>query len=115
MSKPSSLAATWLIPRLGQFELADPDPDAFLQAFIARTDEAPAYALALYAVSLRHKDRAEAVRGIFTSMVDLSDNAGLMNRFLGLPCRKNLHLWRTEPDIKLSGPNPRKRLRSSRV
>lgn len=47
---------------------------------------APAYASALYAASLRHKVRAGAVRGIFESMVDLSDNGGLMDRFLGLPC-----------------------------
>lgn len=69
-------------------EHAEPDPVAFLDAFIARAHAAPAYASALFAASLRHKVRAEAVRGIFTSMVDLSDNAGLMDRFLGLPCRK---------------------------
>lgn len=69
-------------------EHADPNPDAFFEAFIARAHAAPAYASALYAASLSHKVRAGAVRGIFTSMVVLSDNAGLMDRFLGLPCPK---------------------------
>ena len=62
------------------------DPDAFLQEFIRRTRHSPAYSSALYAASLPFKVRAEAVRGIFESMVDLSDNAGLMDRFLGLKC-----------------------------
>lgn len=62
------------------------DPEAFFRAFIERTRQAPAYASALYSASLRHKVRAGAVRGIFQSMVELSDNAGLMDKFLGLPC-----------------------------
>lgn len=64
------------------------DPEAFFTAFIERTRQAPAYASALYAASLRHKVRAGAVRGIFESMVQLSDNADLMGKFLGLPCPK---------------------------
>src|SRR5471032_1012022 len=62
------------------------DPDAFFSAFIDRTRQAPAYASALYSASLRHKVRAGAVRGIFASMVELSDHADLMGKFLGLPC-----------------------------
>lgn len=62
------------------------DPEAFFSAFIERTRQAPAYASALYSASLRHKVRAGAVRGIFQSMVELSDNADLMGKFLGLPC-----------------------------
>lgn len=46
----------------------------------------PAYASTLYSASLHHKVRAGAVRGIFESMVDLSDNADLMGKFLGLKC-----------------------------
>ncbi|WP_213309131.1 alpha/beta fold hydrolase [Paraburkholderia sacchari] len=61
------------------------DADRFFEDFIERTRHAPAYASALYAASLRHKVRAEAVGGIFRSMVDLSDNADLMDKFLGLP------------------------------
>lgn len=67
---------------------ADPDPQRFLNAFASRAHDAPAYASALYAASLHHKVRAEAVGPIFTSMVDLSDNAGLMDRFLDLACPK---------------------------
>lgn len=64
------------------------DPEAFFSAFIERARHAPAYASALYAASLRHKVRAGAVRGIFQSMVELSDHADLMGKFLGLPCPK---------------------------
>lgn len=62
------------------------DPEAFFSAFIEGTRQAPAYASALYSASLRHKVRAGAVRGIFQSMVELSDNADLMGKFLGLEC-----------------------------
>lgn len=64
------------------------DPERFFDEFIERTLHAPAYASALYASSLRHKVQAGAVRGIFQSMVELSDNGDLMNKFLGLPCPK---------------------------
>lgn len=66
----------------------DADAERFFDDFIERTRHAPAYASALYAASLRHKVRAAAVRGIFESMVQLSDHGNLMDRFLGLPCRK---------------------------
>ena len=69
-------------------EHADPNPDAFFDRFIARTHASRAYASALYASSLRHKVRAGAVRGIFSSMVELSDHGDLMTKFLGLPCPK---------------------------
>lgn len=62
------------------------DAERFFDEFIERTRHAPAYASALYAASLRHKVRADAVRGIFESMVALSDHGGLMNMFLALPC-----------------------------
>lgn len=61
------------------------DAEAFFSAFIERTAQAPGYASALYASSLRHKVRAQAVPGIFRSMVQLSDHGGLMDKFLGLP------------------------------
>ncbi|MEX3957458.1 alpha/beta fold hydrolase [Trinickia sp. EG282A] len=61
------------------------DAERIFDDFIERTRHAPAYASALYAASLRHKVRAGAVSGIFRSMVDLSDNGDLMNKFLGLP------------------------------
>jgi len=62
------------------------DAEHFFDEFIARTLQSPAYASALYAASLRHKVRAGAVGPIFRSMVELSDNADLMKKFLGLPC-----------------------------
>jgi len=64
------------------------DALAFWEAFIARAHIAAAWSSPLFAASLAHKVRPGAVRGIFTSMVDLSDTGGLMDRFLGLPCPK---------------------------
>lgn len=64
------------------------DAERFFADFIARTHAAPAYSSALYAASLRHKVRPDAVRGIFESMVELSDTGELMTKFLGLPCPK---------------------------
>lgn len=61
------------------------DPEQFLEDFIARNWAAPFYSSPLYATSVRYKVRARAVRGIFESMVDLSDNADLMEKFLSLP------------------------------
>jgi pimeloyl-ACP methyl ester carboxylesterase len=62
------------------------DAEGFFDAFIERTRRSPFYSSALYAASLRHKVRPGAVRGIFESMVDLSDHGDLMSRFLALPC-----------------------------
>lgn len=61
------------------------DAELFLEDFIARNWAAPYYSSPLYATSVRFKVRAAAVRGIFESMVDLSDNADLMEKFLALP------------------------------
>ncbi|MGE8112011.1 alpha/beta fold hydrolase [Pseudomonas sp. NPDC086566] len=62
------------------------DDDArFFRDFIERTRLASDPASALYAASLAHKVRTGAVRGIFESMVDLSDNGLLMEKFLSLP------------------------------
>ncbi|GAB3626901.1 alpha/beta hydrolase [Pandoraea terrae] len=59
--------------------------EGFLHDFIERTWHLPFYSCPLYASSLQHKVRAEAVRGIFTSMVALSDDGDLMTKFLSLP------------------------------
>ncbi|MEM9202041.1 MAG: alpha/beta hydrolase [Actinomycetota bacterium] len=67
-------------------EFADPDPESFFAAFVERAAAAPAWASALYSTSLEAKVQPGVVESIFRSMVDLSDNAGLMGRFLGLPC-----------------------------
>ncbi|WP_167678167.1 alpha/beta hydrolase [Rhodococcus sp. B10] len=62
-----------------------PDPEAFLVEFIDRAWSSRFYSSALYSSSLAHKVRAGSVRGVFESMVELSDHADLMPRFLGLP------------------------------
>lgn len=76
----------FLSRQINQFP--EDDADRFFEHFIERTRQAPAFSSALYATGLRHKVRAQAVRGIFRSMVDLSDHGGLMDRFLRLPCPK---------------------------
>ncbi len=62
------------------------DAENFFDAFIERTRHSPFFSSALYAASLRHKVRPGAVRGIFESMVDLSNNGDLMTKFLSLSC-----------------------------
>jgi pimeloyl-ACP methyl ester carboxylesterase len=62
------------------------DDESFFGDFIERTRRSPFYAGALFAASLRHKVRPGAVRGIFESIVDLSDHGDLMAKFLSLPC-----------------------------
>jgi pimeloyl-ACP methyl ester carboxylesterase len=61
------------------------DDDAFLEGVVERNRHAPSYASALFASGLPHKVRAGAIRGIFESMVDLSDNGDLLTTFLALP------------------------------
>lgn len=61
------------------------DDARFFKDFIARTRLAPDPASALYAASLAHKVLAGAVRSIFESMVELSDQGTLMDMFLALP------------------------------
>lgn len=81
----------------------------FFNDFIERTRLASDPASALYAASLAHKVRSGAVRGIFESMVELSDNGQLMEKFLALPCPRqymygstNSHLSYLD-DIKSKG------------
>ena len=62
------------------------DDNGFLDDFTERARRSPSASSALYAASLRHKVRPGAVRGIFQSMVDLSDHGDLMAKFLALPC-----------------------------
>ena len=64
------------------------DDQAFMDAFIERTRHAPAWSSPLYASRIAHTVNPAVVRGIFTTMVDLSDNAGLMALFQELPCPK---------------------------
>lgn len=69
-------------------EFPSDHPQAFLEAFVDRMRRDASWSSALYASSLPVKVRADAVRGIFSSMVELSDTAGLLARFLKLPCPK---------------------------
>jgi pimeloyl-ACP methyl ester carboxylesterase len=62
------------------------DAERFFDDFIERTRRSPFFSSALYAAGLRHKVRPGAVRGIFESMVELSEHCDLMTRFLSLPC-----------------------------
>lgn len=65
---------------------ANSDPQNFIAALIARTKRTPEYSTALFASNLTHKVRPAAVEPIFRSMVDLSDNGSLLERFVRLPC-----------------------------
>ncbi len=65
-------------------------PQEFFDDFIERTRRSPSFSSALYASSLRHKVRPDVVRGIFESMVDLSDHGDLMSKFLAPPCPRML-------------------------
>jgi pimeloyl-ACP methyl ester carboxylesterase len=65
---------------------AEGDDAAFLDGLIDRVRRSASSSSALYAASLRHKVRPGAVRGIFESMVELSDRGDLMSKFLTLPC-----------------------------
>ncbi|WP_235891669.1 alpha/beta fold hydrolase [Klebsiella spallanzanii] len=69
-------------------QYAESDAERFFARFIERTRHSPAWASALYASNLRQKVHAEAVPGIFSSMVDYSDHGELMEKFLNLPCPK---------------------------
>jgi pimeloyl-ACP methyl ester carboxylesterase len=62
-----------------------PDPAGFLTEFTDRVWHSGEYSAAVYASGLAHKARAEAVRPIFESMVELSDHGDLLRRFLALP------------------------------
>jgi pimeloyl-ACP methyl ester carboxylesterase len=62
------------------------DEEGFLDDVAERARGACSSSSALFAASLRHKVRPGAVRGIFESMVDLSDHGDLTQKFLALPC-----------------------------
>jgi pimeloyl-ACP methyl ester carboxylesterase len=61
------------------------DPREFLARFADRVGSSRYYASSLFATGAPFKVRAEAVKPIFESMVDLSDNDALLDRFLALP------------------------------
>lgn len=59
-------------------------PEGFLADFRDRAADSRFFSSALYSASLTHKVRADAVRPIFTSMVDASDNQPLLDWFTTL-------------------------------
>jgi pimeloyl-ACP methyl ester carboxylesterase len=61
------------------------DADTFLARFAERVGASRFYSTSLFAASLPHKVRAQAVKPIFESMVEVSDRGDLLNLFLGLP------------------------------
>ncbi|KAJ5980803.1 hypothetical protein N7481_008101 [Penicillium waksmanii] len=67
------------------FTFKSDDPEDFFNAFIDRTRTSGSFGSALYASTLRARVRVEAVRPIFESMVQLSDEADLLGMFMGLP------------------------------
>ncbi|KAL6230166.1 hypothetical protein BDW75DRAFT_223401 [Aspergillus navahoensis] len=70
------------------FNFPAEDPEAFLDAFITRTRQTKSFACPLYASTLRARVKADVVRPIFESMVQLSDNEDLLGILFGLPCPK---------------------------
>lgn len=61
------------------------DDERFLDGLAERARRSAETSSALYATGLRHKVRPGAVRGIFESMVALSDHDDLLTAFLALP------------------------------
>lgn len=64
------------------------DMDMFLNDFIMRCCQSPFYSAALYAASIQQRVQVGAIRGIFESMVQLSDDGSLLAKFLSLPFPK---------------------------
>lgn len=67
------------------FTYAEGDSSKFMEDFIARNYNSPLFAAPLYASNVASKVQAAAVRGIFESMVHLSDTGDLLAKFLSLP------------------------------
>ncbi|WP_217702649.1 alpha/beta hydrolase [Nocardioides guangzhouensis] len=61
------------------------DPVTFLTDFAARTLAADEFSSALYSSRVLTTVDPHAVRPVFESLVDLSDNGCLLHRFVGLP------------------------------
>jgi hypothetical protein len=64
---------------------AHTDPEDFLRNLQDRVWQSRYYSSSLYAASLPYNVRPGTVRRIFESMVDLSDNGNILDRFLALP------------------------------
>lgn len=60
----------------------DENIDSFLNDFISGCRQSSFYSMALYAASIRQRVRLGAIKGIFESMVQLSDNGDLLSKFI---------------------------------
>jgi len=69
-------------------EYPSDDPNVFMQEFVERAWQDTTFSSPLYAASLPYKVRAEAIAPIFCSMVDLSDNDELLEKFTRLSCAR---------------------------
>ncbi|KAF7550651.1 hypothetical protein G7Z17_g5569 [Cylindrodendrum hubeiense] len=63
------------------FDHPEKDLQKFFDSFIERTLQSPFYASGIYAAGIRDRVRPEAIKGIFESMVDHSDNGDLISKF----------------------------------
>ncbi|KAH8127516.1 hypothetical protein FP744_10003369 [Trichoderma asperellum] len=70
------------------FDREADDIDGFLTNFISGCRQSSFYSMALYAASLRQRVNPGAIKGIFGSMVQLSDNGDLLQKFLSFPFPK---------------------------
>jgi hypothetical protein len=90
------------------------DPDTFLADFAERAWNSGDYASTLYAVSLPHKVRADAVKPIFESMVELSDHGNLLTRFLALPLPRMVMYGEQNRSLSATGRGRRRARRDLR-
>lgn len=67
------------------FTWTEEDPEKFLAMFIKRNYHSPLISSPLYASNVQSKVQAKAVRGIFESMVELSDKGDLLSKYMSLP------------------------------
>jgi pimeloyl-ACP methyl ester carboxylesterase len=63
----------------------DDDPTTFLSEFASRSLQSVDYSSALYGSRVLTTVDPNVVRSVFESMVDLSDNGGLLTKFANLP------------------------------
>ena len=61
------------------------DPATFLAEFAARTFDGTMYSSALFGSRVRTTVDPRTIRPVFESLIDLSDNGGLLSRFTRLP------------------------------
>lgn len=81
------------------FDWQGEDMDEFLNNFVLDCRQSPFYSAALYATSIRQRVQVGAIKGIFESMVDLSDGGSLLTKFLSLPFQKAFMFGEQHADL----------------